>query len=254
MKRSYEENTRIEFDRLMRTIFPDASIVWEDVPEHVDPPDWYLELDNIRYAVEATSIVGLLPITLNRKIPTTNVSMTLYTFIKNVEKSARDQEILSGAYVVMLGPMPNFSENREKLSNDLLTYIRETRSFESASVCTLGFVRHQRIWIKKEHNNKNYVTAAISMGGMRGADAQEELSQLVSRTLSQKTHKLRRVSEPIILLVLDEYHYSFLADWTKVISACPDRFHFYCICRISPADGNSILWTKTSGWKAITTG
>lgn len=248
MKRPYEEITKLEFDRLAKSIFPNASLVWDEVPQHLEPPDWYLNVNNMRYAVEATSVIDLLSITPDIKLSAINVSATLSEFIKDVEKSAKTQGILSGAYTVTLCPIPNFSENRKILADKFLNYISHTKSLQSAPEYTLGYVRQHCISIKKEHNDKDYVAAGISMGVKWEGEAQEDLSQLVSNALTAKVHKLRSVSEPIILLILDEYHYSFLADWTNVISSCPDRSHFYCICRIAPPDGNVILWAKDSAW------
>ena len=254
MKRPYEEITKVEFDRLAKSTFPNASLVWDEVPQHLEPPDWYLTLNDIRYAVEATSVVDFLAITPESKLSALNVSTTLFAFIKDVEKSAKDQGILSCAYIVTLCPIPNFSQNRENLSDKLLNYIRQTKSLQSADEYTLGYVRQQRVSIKKEHNNKDYVSAGLSMGVKWEGEAQEHLSQLVSTALSEKLHKLRAVSEPIILLLLDEYHYSFMADWTSVIVSCPDRFRFCCICRILPPDGSIIIWAKSAEWNAITMG
>jgi hypothetical protein len=248
MKRSYEEITKVEFDKLVKTIFPNASLVWEDVPQNLEPPDWYLTANNIRHAVEATSVVDLLSITPDSKLSAINVSATLSEFINDVEKSAKDQGILSGAYTITLCPIPNLSENRKILTDKFLNYISQTKSLQSAAEYTLGYVRQHRVSIKKEHNDKDYVAAGISMGVKWDGEAQEDLSQLVSNAVSAKVHKLRSVSEPIILLILDEYHYSSLADWINVISSCLDRFHFYCICRIAPPDGNAILWAQDLAW------
>jgi hypothetical protein len=254
MKRTYEEITRIEFDKVAKSTFPNASLVWDEVPQHLEPPDWYLTLGNIRYAVEATTVVDFLSITPDSKLSAVNVSSTLFAFIKDVEKSAKDQEILSGAYIVTLCPIPNFSQNRKKLCDDLLDYIRQTKSLPSAPEFTLGYVRQQRVSIKKEHNNKDYVSAGLSMGVKWEGDAQEDLLQSISNALAEKVYKLRAVSQPIILLLLDEFHYSFMADWTSIISSCSDRVHFCCICRILPPDNSVILWANSPEWKAIATG
>jgi|SRR5215207_4054752 len=250
MKRPYEEITRVEFDRLAKSIFPNASLVWEDVPRNLEPPDWYLTLNKIRYAVEATSVVDLLSITTEKKLPATNVSATLFALIKDVEKAAKAQGILSGAYSVNLCPIPNFSENRQILFDKMLAYIRQTKILQYAPSQTLGYVRYQRISITKVHNDKDGVFSGISLGVKRDGEPQAELIQLVSKALTEKMHKLRMISEPIILLLLDEYHYSFVADWTGVIEACSDRFHFCCICRISLPDESTVLWAKSEEWRA----
>jgi hypothetical protein len=251
MKRKYEEITKIEFDRLVKSIFPNASLVWHDVPQHIEPPDWYLTLDKNLYAVEATSVVDFLSFTFENRLSVINISTTLFAFIKEIEKSAKEEGILSGAYIVSLCPIPNFSANRKAIASHLLNYIRQTKTLQSAPEHTLGYVRHQRLSIIKEHDNKDYVYAAISMGAKWEGEAQQALLQSVSKAISEKAHKLRNVSEPFILLLLDGFQYSFMTDWTSVIASCPDRFHFSCICRISPPDSSVIVWAKSAEWKAI---
>ena len=254
MKRSHEEITRVEFDKIVKSIFPNSAIVWEDVPQHLEPPDWYLTLDNARYAVEATTIVDFLSITPTSKLSAPSVSASLSAFIKEVEKLAKDQDILSGAYIVTLCPIPNFAENRDKLRDDLLGYVRQTKTLPAAEEYILGYVREQSISIKKIHDDKDYVSAGISMGVKWEGESQKDLLGYVSNTLAEKVYKLRAISEPIILLLLDDFHYSFVADWSSAISLCPDKSRFCCICRIAPPDHNTILWANSSEWKAVVTG
>jgi hypothetical protein len=212
MKRHHEDLTRVEFDKIAKAIFHNVALVWEDVLQYLEPPDWYLTIGDARYAVEATTIVDFLQITPTSKLPAANVSQTMHAFVDEVEKLAKDQQLLSGAYIVTLCPIPNFAENRNELRDKLLGYISETKPLSSADEYTLGYVREHRVSIKKIHDTKDYVSAGISLGVKWEGESQKDLLESVSKALADKAHKLRSVANPIILLLLDDSHYSFMAD------------------------------------------
>jgi hypothetical protein len=247
MKQSHEERCKAEFDKLARNIFPRSQFTWEEVKN--DPPDWFLTIENIRYAVEATTIVELLEST-GYQFSSVDISASLHGFVKSVEKAAINEGILNGAYAVILCPIPNFSQNQRKLRDDLMRYIRETRDLPNADEYTLGYVRHQRVSIQKMHSNTNYIAETISYGGKWESDAQKDLAQFVAQALSQKADKLRHVTDPIILLLLDGYHYSFMADWNSAVNACDSRVQFEVICRVLADEPSTILWSRSSNWNS----
>ena len=245
MKQPHEERCKVEFDKLARNIFPHSQLVWEEVKD--DPPDWFLTIDSVRYAVEATTIVELLAST-DYELSSVDVSASLHGFVKSIEKSAIKENILNGAYLITLCPIPNFAQNRRKLHNDLMDYIRNTRDLPNADEYTLGYVGHQRISIKKISGNKNDVTEGIFFGDKLEVDAQKDLAQFISQALSQKADKLRRITDPIILLLMDEYQYSFIADWNSAVNSCENRVQFDVICRVTPNEPSTILWSRSPNW------
>ncbi len=253
MKRRHEEICRAEFDKLAKSIFPDILLEWEEVPQHLEPPDWYLTVGQTRYAVEATSITEYVK-TPEAELSSASISASLSAFVNEVEESARQQGILSGAYIVSLCPIPDFPRNRAKFRNDLLDYIRQTQSLSSAPEHVLGYVEHQRVSITKAHAGDDYVAEMISFGAKWGGEAQQELTRLISDTLTTKARKLCDLSVPIVLLLLDAYNYSHLADWIPAVSMCTIKAHFSCICRIAPSDRSTILWANSPEWPALSSG
>ncbi len=247
MKQPHEERCKGEFDKLVRNIFPYSQIAWAEAKD--DPPDWFLTIDSVRYAVEATTIVEFLAST-GYKLSSVDISASLHRFVKSIEKSAIKEGILNGAYIVALCPIPNFARNRCKLHDDLMRYIRDTRDLPDADEYILGYVGHQRISIKKIHDNKNYVAEGISFGAKWEGDAQKDLAQFISQALSQKVDKLRHITDPIILLLLDEYHYSLIADWNSAINSCGNRVQFEVICRVVSDEPSTILWSRSSNWNS----
>lgn len=56
MKRGDEAFCTSEFEKFLRESLGKTSIVWEEVAISAEPPDYYLQLENQRFAVEVTSI------------------------------------------------------------------------------------------------------------------------------------------------------------------------------------------------------
>jgi len=239
MKRRHELICREEFEAIVARTYPRAHLTWNE-PEQ-DPPDWYLRIDNARFAVEATSITEELKLAGNA-IPSPSASMALAEFIDNVEQAAKDLGVLSGAYLVSLCPIPNLQQHRDGLQSHFLQYISETRDVASAPERGLGFIGNHELTITKLHDDATYVAEAISFETKSGQEAQEELQRYLSAVLATKKHKLRNVAEPLILPILDAYHYSHIADWKLAVANISERSAFRCIARISPPNGSEVIW------------
>ena len=57
MKSKSEELCKSCFDKYLREQLPDSNVVWEDVEQRYEPPDFYLTIDNAKYAVEVTILI-----------------------------------------------------------------------------------------------------------------------------------------------------------------------------------------------------
>jgi hypothetical protein len=252
MKRPNEEATRAEFQRILSQNFPNAKISWEDVPQKREPPDWYVTLDDAQFAVEATTIYDFLTVTASTKMSAALVSAALQSFIKkDVEQQGRAAGILRGTYNVTLAPIPNLSEHRAELARRFLEYIEQTKNDEKADLYSLGYVQNSQITIQKIHCQKDSVMAGILMGVKWEGEAQEDLKDGLSKALADKNYKLRNVSAPKILLLEDNFIYSFMAEWASAISQCDDKTSFECILRIASPDKNQVLWAKSARWNLV---
>jgi len=253
MKRPREEISKEEFHRIIQELFPESSIVWKDVPQSEEPPDWYLTIEKERYAVEATTIVDLLQFPSDKNVSVLGIVNSLNSFIKRIDESAREQGILLGTYSIILHPIPNFHLHRKKITNDLLNYIRDTKDVLSAPEYTIDYGKGKKISIKKGNFNLDRVVGGTTMSKREG-DIRIDLVRIVANTLAIKSDKLQGIPEPKILLLLDQYQYSFMVDWSSVIPLCPERMNFCCIFYVRPNDNSIILWANSPKWKALYTG
>jgi hypothetical protein len=87
----------------------------------------------------------------------------------------------------------------------------------------------------------------ISVGVKWGHEAQSELKAYLAAAIAAKEQKLQGIVEPHVLLILDAYHYSHLADWKHAIMDIPERQSFQVIARVSPSGGTDVIW-QSSGW------
>jgi hypothetical protein len=245
MKRRHELICQTEFEKLFAATFPDLAFTWHE-PE-VDPPDWYLDVGESRFAVEATSVTEIFTLG-GTQIPSPGVYVSLASFVNDLEETARSQGILSGSYLVCLSPIPNFPQHRASLESQFMAYIKDTQNLASAPLLFLGFIGNNEVSIQKVGGIEDRVAEAISMEAKSGGQAREELKSYLDAALATKTHKLRAVQEPTVLPILDDFHYSHVADWRTAIAQSPDRASFSAIVRISPPDDSSVIWPTDASW------
>ncbi len=247
MKRNFEKNTLSEFQKFLSQLLPQSSFIWEDVPQEKEPPDWYLTIDGKLYAVEATTIVVDLEISPNMKIPEPKVTNTLVRFVKEVEDQAKYRKILKGCYLIALSPIANLSEHHDKLMEELLNYIQKTKN-EIQLEKHKPFSNNQ-ISIQKVDCDNDRVGHMVFLGVKSDRDSQDELESKIHEALKSKTNKLKGISNPKILLLFDDFHYSHISDWLSAIANCDYKKNFECIVQIDPPNNNRILWTSNLNWK-----
>ena len=245
MKRRYEVICREGFDTFLASKFPHFDRDWHE--PQTDPPDWFLTIGDTMFAVEATSITEQLSVGQEDPLPSPAVMTALARFVDEIEQAASDKGILSGAYMVSLAPIPNLREHKDELLSRFLGYISDTKNLPSPPEHSLGFIRNNHVSIVKIHSKSSCVAELISVCVKFGLEAQEELNAYLVATIAAKRHKLQDVSEPLVLLILDAYYCSDLADWRLAIMGIPERQAFRAIARVSPSDGTDVIWS-TDEW------
>ena len=135
MKSPSEELCKNSFDKLLRNLLPYSSISWEDVPQIYEPPDYYLSIDGMKYAVEVTILMKKVNVGKKyQPLPYRKISENLKCFINtDIEAIARDNNYLRGTYFVSFSePIKNFMEKKGEIKSNLLSYIRETQNSSNA--------------------------------------------------------------------------------------------------------------------------
>ena len=250
VKRLDEEFCRSKFHTLLqeRLRYSPEQIRWEEVRPWEEPPDYYLWVEGQKFAVEVTSIVEMLPLEPN-PVSSVGVSSALRTFVDKIEAQAKQQGILQGVYVISLQPLHHFQQVKDLLSRLLLQYIRETRSVDKAPSQVVFQQRHARWAIQKiaGGGDNNYVGEIISFDGKWEGEAFQELCVLIQRALSTKATKLRRLTLPIILLLLDRYHYVDPPEWQACVQRLFGCQQFHTVAHITE-HGAKILCSLEHQW------
>jgi hypothetical protein len=254
MKRPREVATKEEFHKIIQGLFPESIIVWKNVPQSEEPPDWYLKIDNDCYAVEATTIEDFIQLADNEFVSIFGITHTLTSFINGIEKTANEQGLLSGTYFISINPIPDFVYKKKIIKKKLLGYIRETKHLPSTRTHKIADLEGHKVIITKGPFNKDSVTGGVITSVRIDSEAQEKLLRAISHSLVVKSKKLSNVAEPKILLILDRYPFSDMLDWTSIVKQCQERENFCCICLIHPPDKSVILWANSPIWKAISIG
>jgi hypothetical protein len=245
-KRKDEEICRECFEVLAKVSLHCSTVEWYEVPKSDEPPDWFLTLDGKRFAVEATTITEVFK--WNDSM--LGISARYRNLCKSIEKQAQAEGVLKGVYVVRLSPMADYRAIEPKLRDWLLEYIRDTVDQPSAREKVLVEEGPHRVSIQKLHNKRNLIGEVILFGVRCEGEAIQRLSVLLQSTLKQKSKNLRQVTEPVILLLLDRYHYCDEGEWVLSLTRVEERSFFHTICRIAPPDGSSLLFTKETSWPA----
>jgi hypothetical protein len=245
MKRRDEEHSRHSLEAWLASESSDVQVTWHEVPQALEPPDWFLDIADRRLAVEATSIVEDLS-AFDPPLSTLAVSASLASFIERLERDAKATGPLNGVYIVTLAPMPNLGEHEEWLFRELSRYIDRTRDDRSAERHSLGRLGMQDLSITKVESDAEYVAELIFFGTKTGDEAFADLLRVLAHVLTKKASKLARITDPVVLLMLDAFAYSEAVDWEMAIAEIPARVEFEAIFRTRPDRKAQLLYAKES--------
>jgi len=208
MKSKNEEFCKSSFDTFIRVASTPVSIRWEDVAQQSEPPDYYLYVNDTKYAVEVTILMEKLEVG-NLKLPEMAVLASLQQLVDEVEAVARKRNHLNGAYIVGFSrPIANFRKIREQLLSDLLAYVQATQNVGNAPEKVVFKQGVQKCTIQKLHDQKSYVGRSGPRGGKWDGEVAAEICALLEERVNDKHRKLRNISEPKILLLYDAYHFA----------------------------------------------
>ena len=202
MKRNDEEFCKAQFDIFMKQFFIPSQFTWEEVAQQDEPPDYYLLLDNTKYAVEVTTLMELVSVGTSSRLPHFVIRRFFEQFVAKVEEIAKTEGCLRGYYLVVF-PMPidDFVAVRDGIQDKLLEYIRSTSSMETASFETV-FERivpqqmPQKCEIRKLGSKPNKVMEGSLARSKWEGEAAEEICDLLDESLNAKAAKLEDVGEP----------------------------------------------------------
>jgi hypothetical protein len=240
--RKDEEHCKSAFDAFLRQRCQEEDIVWNDED---NPPDYYLQLNGNKYAVEVTSLMEVIQLG-NESLSHLTFIEAVHDFLKQIEQQAVREGILKGAYVVDYKPLNDFGKWKKYISKNIMDYIHATRDAPSAPERTILNRGHLGWSIEKYHSEKQYLTGATSDARWHH-QAVDELCALLNQTLEKKAKKLATISCPKILLIADRYPWLESSDWSGCLSNLNSISEFHTVFLVSER-GNSTLHSIESTW------
>jgi hypothetical protein len=172
-----------------------------------NPPDYYFTLSRKDYAVEVTTI--MMQVTSEPKsLSQQCFQLALRRLSKNIEKTAKEQNILSGCYCLSYDDtFDNFSKLIKKSALD---YLKNTREDNEAQWKIIFREGRPKCEIKKFSNVPNKIIPAISSPKYFKSEKgiPSEACQLMQRCVMDKMKKLGKINLPKILILNDRYLFS----------------------------------------------
>lgn len=250
MKSASEEFCKSCFDKYLRELLPDSNIVWEDVEQRHEPPDYYLTLNSAKYAVEVTILILKADIGTKKALPIGIVRDILRKFvIDDVETTAKENNILHGAYLVIFSkPITNFTSVKGGIQDALLSYICGTQGVSKAPSRVIYKSGRQECSIEKVHGDEDKVVMGGPIISRWEDEALIEAQQLLDDRLSEKEHRLRKISYPKILLLHNKYHLAEYEIFKKCISTSPFLLSFQAVFLVESNGKSFMLYSKDQVW------
>lgn len=253
MKRKDEEYCKSAIDTFLRRQYRQDEIKWEAY----EAPDFYLALRNQLFGVEITTLVETVRAGPLKPLSSIDVLRAFQDTVADVEKRARHDGVLQGAYAIAFGePIDDFGKSKNILKEELLDYVRTTKTLAQAPKKTIFNHGGQRCSIVKVGN----FFTRIQMLGPAGAIYVEgigpEICHLLSETLKVKIGKLAHRSLPKVLLILDKYGFgSYGLKNSQVrelcISRLPELANFHTVFIVEDNDESFVLSSKDDQWVEI---
>lgn len=244
-KRESEEICKRSFDAYLAAKLDLEDRSWLNGDE---PPDYYLVVKSVKYAVEATTVMEMVTVG-STEFPIASIVHSLRRLVYKVEKESSNEGTLSGTYAVsFLWPISNLAQFRASIKEGLLNYVRRTQAEDSTSPATIFEQQGQRCTIQKFHNLSSKIGIVGPMTVGWEVEIQQEACRLLQAVVTNKAQKLSQVIFPRILLLLNEYHLVNSAYYKECVPTLTSLDNFHTIFIVEDKDRGYVLYTSGSDW------
>jgi hypothetical protein len=239
-----EDFARESFARFLHRIDFARVATWTAGSE---PPDFDLTVGRENYAVEVTMLV--------RQVTTDGLPQSkrkvvadLLRFAQETKQYAISQGILHGGYVLELEPVADLKRVAAAPRSAIFAYLTRTKDLSKAEEETV-LESPRACWtIQKHHDQGTYLHATICEheGGLV-SELLGDFPGLLRSAIARKVSKLSHVTEPAILLLVDDYQFAGASFWQEQLPAdlCQG---FHTIARVFNEYECQVLWSKNLSW------
>ena len=254
MKRADEEFCKAQFDAFVKKFFAPSEVIWQEVAQQDEPPDYYLFLSNAKFAVEVTTLLEKVSVGTSSSLPHDVISDILQQFVDEVETIARARGYLRGDYLVSFStPIDDFAVVQDSIRGKLLEYIRRTSSLDRTPLeivfeRTVPQQRPQQCGIQKVGSKRNRVLLGGPAWFKWEGHAAIDICDLLNESLDTKADKLNAVTDPKILLLVDVYRFADPEMYRGCISQLSALSSFHTIFVVQGEKRGFVLHSQNSNW------
>jgi hypothetical protein len=201
-------------------------------PEKNDPPDFWIDIDGLQYAVEITSIVK-----------DQAYHATCFSLKDMVKKKADEEKMLNGKYCLEVIGHPDLPRRNTKeslaLVSNILSFIENTVTDKTTELFKIILDQQGHLGIRKISAEGATIGLFFTSEPKWEGEVQNELQELIQEAVTSKRKKLekKKISDscPRIFLVLyDAYGYGSEKDAQKALY-CTDGYKWF----------HSVFWAKS---------
>lgn len=255
MKRADEELCKSQFDMFLKAFVDLGEVTWEEVAQKNEPPDYYLLLDDVRFAVEVTTLMEKVSVGTSSLLPRGVIHQFLKRFVDTVQSVARADGCLQGNYLVSFPtPIDGFADVQDSLREALLEYIRRNAGLNTAPQ-EIVFERRipqqrpQRCGIQKVNSDRDQIVMGGPMWFKWEGEVSQDVCRLLNHRLDDKASKLKDIADPWILLLLDSYVFADAGFYQGCVSDLAAVSAFHTVFIVQGREQAFILHTKDSNWQ-----
>ena len=240
-----EEFARIAFSRHLALCLSPEAATW--LPGS-NPPDYELQIGGVVFAVEVTRVCEQVPLR-GRLVPAEGIEASLSRFVDDLRDAVLAEGPIPGSYVLSLDGGEITREQVDRAKSLALKYVGETALSETAAEESLLRSGEAEWTIEKMGATEPLIEeiTCASLDGISGDDIRVGFPKLVAEAVATKRHKLRNVSEPKVLLLVDAYHYAEAPDWANALPPEAASF-FHTAARVHGEYECQMLITAASEW------
>jgi len=185
-----------------------------------DPPDFWVDVDGVRFAAEVTSIVTGEGYRADAK-----------RLAKEIEARCLSTGTgISGMYVLRILQRPAmpkpYSRDRDSVIQEAASFVRGSDPQKRARV----LLRHRtgRLTIENVSREGSHL-GLVQFGAEREGECLPELQQLMYDAMRKKKHKLRGIADPVILVLYDAFAFAQPDDAKEALLQTTDHLRFHSI-------------------------
>jgi hypothetical protein len=257
MKRADEELCRAQFDTFMKKFFTPSQVTWEEVAQQNEPPDYYLLLGTMKFAVEVTTLIETVSVGTLSALPHSVIRRFFQEFVDEVETIAKTKGYLQGDYLVSFStPIESFAVVQDVIRAKLLEYIQNTNGFDEAPLEVVferstPQQRPQQCGIQKVGSELNRIVAGGPVWAKWEGEAAQDICDLLRQSLGIKADKLKDIAHPKILLLLDEYRFADQQMYQKCVPHLSLLASFHTIFVVQSYRRGFPLHSQNHNWLAV---